>query len=249
MQALGVDIGGTGIKIGRVELSSGKLVGKRHRLPTPEPATPQAITEAIFEVVRAMRWKGPIGCGFPGHVVDGIVRHQGNLDESWVGSDAAKLLHDRTGSRVTVVNDADDAGLAEMRFGAGRDFRGVGVVLTFGTGIGSALFSDGQLVPHTQLGALKIRQRRAGLWISKKETKALSWKQWAERVNRFVEELDILLAPEIVIIGGGISRNADRFLKHLRSRCSLVPAVLENDAGIVGAALATRRPRLSPRRK
>ncbi len=240
MQALGVDIGGTGIKIARVEMSSGKLVGKRRRFATPEPATPQAITEAVAGVVRAMRWKGPIGCGFPGRIVDGIVRHQGNLDESWVGSDAAKLLQDRTRCRVTVVNDADAAGLAEMRFGAGHDFRGIAVVLTFGTGIGSAFFSDGRLVPHTQLGALKVRQRRAGVWISKKQTRGLSWKQWAERVNRFLEELDILLAPELVIIGGGISRNADRFLKHLRSRCSLVPAVLENDAGIVGAALATR---------
>ena len=240
MKALGIDIGGSGIKYARVDLRQGKLVGRRHRIVTPDPATPQAITETIAELVREMRWKGRIGCGFPGLVIDGVVRNPGNLDKTWIGGNARKMIEDRTGCRVNVVNDADAAGLAEMRFGAGRGFDGVAMVLTFGTGIGSALFSEGTLVPHTQFGELKLKGRRAGMWIGKQKRKQLSWKEWALRVNRFLAELDVLVGPELVILGGGLSKNHDRFLKRLRSRCTLLPAALENDAGIVGAALATR---------
>jgi polyphosphate glucokinase len=242
VKALGIDIGGSGIKYARVDLGRGKLVGRRRRLATPDPATPQAITEAIAQLVRDLNWKGRVGCGFPGRVIDGVVRDPGNLDKSWIGGDAQKMLQERTGCRVTVVNDADAAGLAEMRFGAGHGFDGVAIVLTFGTGIGSSLFSDGTLVPHTHFGALKLKGRRAGMWISKQKRKGrgMGWREWAERVNQFLAELDVLVGPELVIIGGGLSKNADRFLKRLKSRCTLLPAALENDAGIVGAALATR---------
>jgi len=243
----GVDVGGTGIKGARVDLAKGRLATQRIRIETPQPATPEAVVETVAEVVRRARWRGPVGCTFPGIVQRGVVRSANNLDRSWLGVDADRLLTERLGQPVTVLNDADAAGLAEATYGAGRNHRGVTVLLTFGTGIGSALLVNGRLVANSELGQLEIRGKRAELRASERvrEKKRLSFKQWAKRVQEFLDHLELLLSPDLFIVGGGVSKHADKFLPHLQSRAPIVPAALLNDAGIVGAALARERERAS----
>lgn len=242
MDRLGIDIGGTGIKGAPVDVSTGALLAERRRIETPQPATPETVAEEVAEIVGAFGWTGPIGATFPAIVRDGVVLSAANVDGSWVGTDAAALFGEATGCPVTVLNDADAAGVAEIAFGAGRDRAGVVLLLTFGTGIGSALFTDGRLVPNTELGHLEVRgedaERRAA--NSVREEHDLSWKQWAARVDEYLEVVEALFSPDLIIIGGGVSKKHEKFLPYLEVATPVVPAVLLNQAGIVGAAMAAR---------
>jgi len=243
--ALGIDIGGSGIKGAPVDLATGKLLAERFRIDTPQPATPKAVAETVGRVAANFTWSGPVGVTFPGVVTHGIVHTAANMDPGWVGIDAAKLfaplLDLDQHEQVQVLNDADAAGLAEIAHGAGRGQDGVVLLLTFGTGIGSALFLDGRLVPNTELGHLEIRGKDAEDRASAKvkEDKDLSWGKWAGRVDEYLNHVEALFSPDLVIIGGGVSKNPDKFLPMLDLRARVVAATLANAAGIVGAALAT----------
>lgn len=241
MHVLGIDIGGSGIKGAPVDTATGELVGERHRIPTPQPPKPDEVAEVVGQVVTHFDWTGRIGVTFPGVVAHGVIGTAANMEPDWVGTDAHALFTRVTGRPVSVLNDADAAGVAEMRFGAGRGVRGVVVLLTFGTGIGSALFVDGTLVPNTEFGHLEIdghdAERRAS--ASARERHDESWSHWARHVDKYLRHLTALLSPDLVIVGGGVSKKADKFLPQLTDlRTEIVPATLLNEAGIVGAALA-----------
>jgi polyphosphate glucokinase len=241
MIILGLDIGGTGIKAATVNVEKGILVAERHRILTPRPATPNAIARIVRRLSRHFHWTGPIGCGIPCVVKKGVAYTAANLDERWIGTNGRRLFERVTKCPVTLLNDADAAGLAEVRFGAGAGHDGLVVMVTLGTGIGSALFIDGKLVPNTELGHLVLRGKDAERRASERTRieKALSWKQWAKRVNEYLHCLEELLFPDLIIIGGGVSKRHDKFLPRLRTRAKVVPAQLQNDAGIIGAALAS----------
>ncbi len=240
---LGIDIGGTGIKGAPCDTRAGQLITARQRILTPKPATPDAVAEVVADIAKHFDWTGPIGATFPAVVQRGVIATAANVDKSWIGTDAAALFSKVTGAQATVVNDADAAGIAEMEFGAGQHRTGTVVVVTLGTGIGSAVFSDGALIPNTELGHLQIRgkdaERRASELV--REFKQLSWKQWAKRLNEYFEHLEALLWPDLIVIGGGISKKSEKFLPLLKTRAEVVPAKLLNDAGIVGAAIAARQ--------
>ncbi|MGV9316368.1 polyphosphate--glucose phosphotransferase [Streptomyces sp. NPDC003691] len=242
MNVFGVDIGGSGIKGAPVDLDRGDLAEERHKVLTPHPATPDAVADGVAEVVRHFGWTGPVGITFPGVVTGGVTRTAANVDKGWIDTDAAALLSGRlNGSAVTVLNDADAAGVAEMTFGAGRGRNGTVMMLTFGTGIGSALFADGRLVPNTELGHLELHGRDAETHASTKakEDEDLSWQHWARRVQKYLAHVEMLFSPELFIIGGGVSRKAEKFLPLIEGiRAEIVPARLQNNAGIVGAAMA-----------
>lgn len=240
MNVFGVDIGGSGIKGAPVDLERGDLAEPRHKVLTPHPATPEGVADGVVEVVQHFGWSGPVGITFPGVVTGSVVRTAANVDKSWIDTDAGRLLSDRLGLRVTILNDADAAGVAEMAFGAGRGRKGTVFLLTFGTGIGSALFIDGKLVPNTELGHLELHGHEAEKHASSKakEDEELSWHHWAHRVQRYLEHVEMLFSPELFIIGGGVSRKADKFLPLIKGiRAEIIPAELQNNAGIVGAAM------------
>lgn len=240
---LGIDIGGTGMKAAPVDTDTGELIADRHRILTPQPATPDRVADVLTELAQHFDWTGPIGATFPAVVRHGVAETAANVDQSWIGTDAGTLFSQATGAPVTVLNDADAAGLAEMDFGAGKGRQGVVLVVTLGTGIGSALFVDGTLVPNTELGHLQIRgkdaEHRAA--ASVRESKGWSWEEWAKRLQEYFAEVEALLSPDLLIVGGGVSKKADRFLPLIETRAELVPAQLLNEAGIVGAAVAARR--------
>ncbi|MEU2429603.1 polyphosphate--glucose phosphotransferase [Streptomyces sp. NPDC007861] len=241
MNVFGVDIGGSGIKGAPVDLDRGDLAEPRHKVLTPHPATPDGVAECVAEVIEHFGWSGPVGTTFPGVVTGSVIRTAANVDKSWIDVDGGKLLGDRLGLPVTVLNDADAAGVAEMTFGAGRGRKGAVMLLTFGTGIGSALFIDGKLVPNTELGHLELHGHEAEKHASTKakDDEELSWEHWAHRVQKYLVHLEMLFSPELFIIGGGVSRKADRFLPLIEHvRAEMVPAELQNNAGIVGAAMA-----------
>ncbi|MEU2617263.1 polyphosphate--glucose phosphotransferase [Streptomyces sp. NPDC007157] len=242
MQIFGVDIGGSGIKGAPVDLDKGDLAQERCKVLTPHPATPDSVADGVKQVIDHFGWTGPVGLTFPGVISDGThIRTAANVDKSWIDTDARTLFSDRLGGLpVTVVNDADAAGVAEMQFGAGRDRKGVVILLTFGTGIGSALFTDGELVPNTELGHLELDGHDAEKKASSKakEDNGLNWEQWAHRVTKYLAHVEMLFTPELFIIGGGVSRKADKFLPLIEGiRAEIVPAQLQNNAGIVGAAM------------
>ncbi|MFF6810210.1 polyphosphate--glucose phosphotransferase [Streptomyces sp. NPDC012403] len=242
MQIFGVDIGGSGIKGAPVDLDKGDLAQERHKVLTPHPATPDAVADGVKQVVDHFGWTGPVGVTFPGVVTGGTtIRTAANVDKSWIDTDARVLLGDRLGGLpVTVVNDADAAGVAEMHFGAGRHHRGTVILLTFGTGIGSALFVDGVLVPNSELGHLELHGHDAEKRASSKarEDDDLSWEDWAHRVQKYLAHVEMLFSPELFIIGGGVSRKSHKFLDHIQGiKAEIVPARLQNNAGIVGAAM------------
>ncbi|MEU7034219.1 MULTISPECIES: polyphosphate--glucose phosphotransferase [unclassified Streptomyces] len=246
MNVFGVDIGGSGIKGAPVDLERGELVEPRHKVLTPHPATPDDVAGCVVEVVENFGWTGPVGLTFPGVVTGSTIRTAANVDKGWIGVDAGKLVSDRLGGLpVTVLNDADAAGVAEMTFGAGRGRKGTVILLTLGTGIGSALFVDGRLVPNTELGHLELKghdaEKRAS--TKAKEDEDLSWEHWAtRRVQKYLAHVEMLFSPELFIIGGGVSRKADKFLPLIEGiRAEIVPAELQNNAGIVGAAMAAAR--------
>jgi len=240
MKILGVDIGGTGIKGAPVDTETGQLLAERFRIPTPHPALPNAVADVVDEIARHFEYTGPAGITFPAIVKKGVVYSAANVDESWIGTDAAALFQSHLGGEVTVVNDADAAGIAEMRFGAGRGRNGVVILLTFGTGIGSAIFLDGKLLPNSEFGHLPIRGKDAEKRASEKvrDDKGLSWEEWAERVSEYLEKMEQLFSPDLFIIGGGVSRKAAKFLPYLTSKTEVLieAAMMRNEAGIIGAA-------------
>lgn len=242
MHILGIDIGGSGIKGAPVDIETGVLLTERFRLPTPQPSKPIDVAEVVAELARHFGWSGPIGTTFPAIVKQGTVWSAANVDSDWIGTDAGALFLRSTGCPVTVVNDADAAGIAEMTFGAGKGRQGVVMLLTFGTGIGTALFVNGHLVPNTELGHIEMRGKDAEKRASDRarQIKDLSWEKWAERVDEYLGRLEYLFSPDLFIIGGGVSKKADRFVPLLSTRAEIVTAALLNDAGIVGAAMAAK---------
>jgi polyphosphate glucokinase len=242
-EGLGIDIGGTGVKAALVDLERGLLVSDRHTAPTPRPARPQAVAETAADLVRAIGTGAPAGFGFPGVVQHGVTATAANLHPDWVGLDACELFSLHLGRRpVTVMNDADAAGLAEMRHGAGMGHDGVTVMITLGTGIGTAVFTDGILVPNSEFGHLIIDGVEAEHLASSsaKERRQQDWRQWSGHLSSFLKELERLIWPDLIIIGGGISAEFRRFCSSLDTSARAVPARLGNDAGIVGAAMAMR---------
>ena len=240
MNVFGLDVGGSGIKGAAVDTQTGELVSERVRIRTPQPATPRAIVETAVEVVRRSEWEGPVGCGFPAVIKDGVVRTAANIDDAAIGFDLAAALEKELAGPVTVVNDGDAAGLAEMRWGAGRDERGLVLMLTLGTGIGTSLFIGGRLVPNTELGHIEIggedAEYRASDGARKRED--LSWKEYAGRLDRYLHTIEDLFWPDLIVIGGGISKKSEKFFPHLTARTETVTAKMLNEAGISGAALA-----------
>ncbi|MBF6262031.1 ROK family protein [Nocardia farcinica] len=239
--AFGIDIGGSGVKGAAVDLATGELVHDRIKIATPQPSTPHAVADAVAELVAKADWDGPVGITLPAVVLDGITRTAANIDKSWIGTDARALFSAALGGRpVTVLNDADAAGLAEDRYGAAKDFTGLVLLLTFGTGIGSALLYHGTLVPNTELGHLEIggmeTEHRAA--ASVKDRLGLSYPQWAAEVSTVLVGLENLFWPTVIVAGGGISRDADQWIPLLTNRTPVVAAHLKNTAGIVGAAMA-----------
>ena len=243
---IGIDIGGTGIKGGIVDLKKGKLVGDRIRIPTPKPSTPESVAEVVAQVVDGLSARpdapapdSPVGVTFPGIIQHGVVHSAANVDKSWLEMDIDALLTNRLGRPVEVINDADAAGLAEARYGAGEFVEGTVLVITLGTGIGSAFIFDGKLVPNAELGHLEIDGFDAESKASAvaRERDGLSWEEYSVLLQRYLSHVEFLFSPELFIIGGGISKRADEYLPRLQLRTPIVPAELKNEAGIVGAAL------------
>jgi polyphosphate glucokinase len=242
MEILGIDVGGSGIKGAPVDIHSGELLGERIRIPTPQPSKPQKVANVVAEITNRFDWKGPIGVGFPAPMVDGRVMVATNIHKKWVGKNVAALLAEATGCPVYVFNDADAAGTAEMRLGTGKGRKGVVILITIGTGLGSAIFTEGCLVPGTELGHLEVDGKDAEIRASDaaRKREKLSWKKWAKRFDRYLHELESLFSPNLFIIGGGISKKHELFFPYLTTRAEVVPAKLLNNAGIVGAALAAK---------
>lgn len=238
-EALGVDIGGSGIKAAPVDLDTGVLLRERVRQDTPHPATPEAVCDTVADVVRQLGWDRALGCTFPGVIKGGRARTAANVDRAWIDADVASLVSARTSSTVTVVNDADAAGLAEARWGAAKGVRGVVLLLTLGTGIGSALLLDGALVPNTELGHLEVEGKEAEARAAAvvREREDLSWAHWARRLSQVLRTYEALLWPDLIVLGGGVSKRSEQWVPLLDVRTRVVPAALGNGAGIAGAAL------------
>lgn len=239
MKALGIDIGGSAVKGAPVDLKTGELLAERRRIATPEPLTPAQMAEAIADLARGFRWRGPIGVGFPGAVEGPTIWTAANLHPKFVGCDGAALFGKATGCRVAMINDAAAAGVAEMHFGAGRGFMGKALLVTLGTGVGTCLAYQGVVVP-LELGHLRWKGGKSAekhVAASVREEKELSWKVWGERLSGYLGELERLLWPELIIIGGGVSAKHEKYFKYVKTRAKLVPAEFFNQAGIVGAAL------------
>ena len=240
MNVFGLDVGGSGIKGAPVDVESGEFLSERVRIKTPQPATPEAIVSTAVGVVREAGWKGPVGCGFPAVIKDGVIETAANIDKSAIGFDLHEALQRELDFPVSVVNDADAAGLAEIRWGAGRDEDGVVLMLTLGTGIGTSLFVGGRLVPNTEFGHIEVRgkdaEHRAADSARKRDD--LSWKEYAKRLDEYLHRVEFLLWPDLIVIGGGISKKSEKFFPHLTARTRVVAAEMHNNAGIAGAALA-----------
>lgn len=240
MHVLGIDIGGSGIKGAIIDAETGEMITERFRLGTPEGARPRAVAEVVGEIARHFAWTGPIGCTFPAVIRNGVAYSAANVDKSWIGTDAKALFEEATGCPVTVINDGDAAGIAEMVFGAGRDQQGVIIMLTLGTGIGTAVFVDGHLLPNTELGHIEINggdaERQAA--ESARQRADLTWKKWGKRLNKYFQTLEFLLSPDLFIVGGGVSKKSEKFFKHIKTRAPLVVAQMLNEAGIIGGAMA-----------
>lgn len=243
--AIGVDVGGSGIKAAVVDVEAGLLHSARLRVATPIPSTPEAVISTIARLSRRLAKSNglattiPVGVGLPGVTMDDTLKFAGNIDEAWIGFPVVERLRKATGRPVSIVNDADAAGIAEMRFGVGRNRPGVVVFLTLGTGVGSGVFVDGVLVPNTEFGQLEIRgrpaERRSA--AAARQRRGLSWKAWAQDLDEHLHRIDDLMWPNLMILGGGVSKRADRFIPLLTLRCPVLPAQLLNDAGIIGAAI------------
>lgn len=242
MNILGVDIGGSGIKGAPVDISTGELLAERYRIKTPKGAKPEPVAETVAKIASNFEWKDPIGIGFPAPIRNGVAMMAANISDKWVGVNADELFSKKTGCSCKTLNDADAAGLAEMEFGAGKDQSGTVIVLTLGTGIGTAIFCNSKLLPNTEFGHVEIKCEDAELRASDAARKRenLSWKKYAKRLNRYLTAMERLFWPNLFIIGGGISKEHEKFLPLLKIDTPVVPAQQFNNAGIVGAALAAR---------
>ncbi len=242
MNMLGIDIGGSGIKGALVNIETGELEQERLRLPTPQPATPQAVVQTVATIVAHFGYSGPLGVGIPSLVINGVTKTAANIDRNWINFAAREALMQATGCAVTLLNDADAAGVAEMQFGAGRNERGVVMIFTLGTGIGSCMFVNGHLVPNLELGHIYLPGHRqdAEFYASDRIRKEedLGWKKWAGRLTEYLQYIEALFSPELLILGGGVSKKHEKFFPYLHVQARLLPAQLRNEAGIVGAAVA-----------
>ena len=239
MKALGIDIGGSGIKGAPVDVITGETLTERFRIPTPQPATPQAVAEVVRKVAEHYQWTGPIGCAYPGVVRSGMIESAANVDASWIGTNGPELLGEATECPVTMINDVDAAGIAEMAFGAGAGRTDVVMMLTFGTGIGSAMFVNGVLAPNTEFGHLEFNGMEAEHYAASRvhEELNLSYEEWGVRVGEFLRHLQKLFSPDLFILGGGISKYFSKFAHMLEVPTQVEQATFRNKAGIIGAAL------------
>lgn len=240
MEILGIDVGGSGIKGTLVDIEKGEFSVKRHRIDTPQPSTPDAVALTVAEIVKHFDYSGPIGCTFPAVILHGVAMSAANVDKSWIGTDAQSLFAKATGCPVVVLNDADAAGIAEMKHGVGRGRDGVIIVLTLGTGIGSAIFTDGVLVPNTEFGHVQMRGMDAEHYAASsiRDKEDLSWKKWGKRLNEYLNYMEVLFTPDLFVLGGGVSKRSHKYIEHIDVRAEVLPAKLLNDAGIIGAAMA-----------
>lgn len=241
-QILGIDIGGSGVKGAVVDTKKGELITERHRIPTPQPATPEAVADVIRQITEHFNWTGPVGVGFPGVIQQGVARTAANVDKSWIDKDLNKLFSKVTGCKVHVVNDADAAGMAEVKFGAGKDQKGTLMLITVGTGLGTVIFTNGKLVPNLELGHIILHGADAELYATDAARKKdkLDWDTWAKRFNEYLLRIEELVWPDMIIIGGGASKKEDKFFPHITTKAKVVPATLLNEAGIVGAAMVSK---------
>lgn len=241
MDILGIDIGGSSLKGAIVDMQTGSLKTAVHKIPTPKDRKPEGIVNAVSQMVSYFKHKGPVGCGFPTIVKKGICQHEGNLHPDWVEKDVDRLFESATGLEFSVINDADAAGLAEINFGAGKYLDGFVLMITIGTGLGSGAYLRGELIPNFELGQIPYKEfEKIEQWAASsiKTEEGLSYQEWGERFNTFLEYVEKILNPDTIIIGGGISNDWDKFKDHLKIGVPLIPAELRNDSGILGAALA-----------
>jgi polyphosphate glucokinase len=243
-RVLGIDVGGSGIKGAIIDTKSGKLQTDRFRIPTPSPANPEQVVDVINQVVKHFEWNGAVGVGFPAVVQNGIAKTAANIDKSFIGTNIESLISRKTNCPVRVINDADAAGFAEMKFGAGKEHKGVVMLVTIGTGIGTVLFSKGKLVPNTELGHIIMKNGIEGEVYASDATRQklnLTWKEWALRLDEYLNYIESLFWPDLFIVGGGVSKNEHKFMPHLTIKSRVVPAQLQNYAGIIGAAVAAKK--------
>lgn len=242
MEILGIDIGGTGIKGAPVDTDNGLMLAERLRIPTPAPGKPKPISQVVGEIAKHFAWNGLIGCGFPAAIRNGTVLNAANISKKWIGLDADLLFSEETHCPVHVLNDADAAGLAEMTFGSGRDRKGVVLIITIGTGLGTCLFTDGVLLPNAEMGHIEIGGKDAESIASEaaRERNQMTWAEWIINFNRYLQTMEQLLWPDLIILGGGAIKKQDKFFSQLKVGTEILPAQLSNEAGIIGAALAAR---------
>jgi polyphosphate glucokinase len=237
---LGIDVGGSGIKGALVNTETGRLEGERYRIETPQPSTPENVTKVIKEIVTHFSYQGPVGVAFPAAIQQGIVKTASNIDKSWIGKNAENLFSQATGCETKVVNDADAAGMAEIAFGHGKGLRGVVIMITIGTGLGTAIFTNGILVPNTELGHIHFHNKIAEKWTSDavRKDKDLSWKKWGKRFSQYLKYLEKLFYPEVFILGGGASKKFEKYEAFLSDVVTPIkPALLQNEAGIIGSVM------------
>ena len=241
MEILGIDVGGSGIKGALVNMETGEMITERFRIPTPKSRKPKPMAEAVAKIVKHFDYSGPIGCGFPTVIKNGVCKTPGNLHKRWAGVNVDELFSEATGLPVTVVNDADAAGYASMNFGVGRGKDGLVLMITIGTGLGSGAFYNGDLIPNFELGQIPYKKYdKIELWAaaSAKEREELSYKKWGKRFNIFLEFVELIVSPDLIILGGGTSKDWDEFKDYISIETPVIPAELQNHAGIIGAAAA-----------
>ncbi|WP_445384360.1 polyphosphate--glucose phosphotransferase [Robiginitalea sp. IMCC44478] len=241
MEVLGIDVGGSGIKGALVHMETGEMLTERFRIPTPKSRKPEEMADVVAQIVKHFDYKGPVGCGFPSVIKKGVCKSKGNLHKSWVGKDVAKLFGKASGNDFTVINDADAAGYAAMNYGIGKDMDGFVVMITIGTGLGSGAFLDGRLIPNFELGQIPYKKySKIESWAaaSAKEKEELSFKKWGKRFNKFLELVELIVAPDTIILGGGTSKDFEEYKEYIKIETPVIPAGLQNHAGIIGAATA-----------
>ncbi len=240
MEVLGIDIGGSGIKGAIVNTKTGELVSERHRIPTPKPATPKNVANTIKEITDHFNWTGKVGCCFPTPLTHGKCQSGGNLHDTWKGVQVDELFGEKTGLKFTVINDADAAGEAEMSFGAGKGKKGLVIIITLGTGIGSGVFFNGDLLQNTELGHVTYKSEPFEIYAadSARKRDGLNYKQWGKRLNKYFNHVNLILSPDLFIIGGGASKKLYKFIEYIDIDTPIIPAENKNEAGIIGAALA-----------